>query len=97
MKPRRDTKDKHGLEAHALACRTKYVRLVKRTVKGQTAWYAQLVQEGKPYQKQKNLIGKAVVGLDMGPSTIAIVGNRQAKLRAFCDEVQRYDKRIKPL
>lgn len=92
-----DLKDKHGLESYALLCRTKYVRLVRRIQKGKSIWYAQLVQEGSPYIKLKNTLGNAIVGLDIGPSSIAIVGDSSAKLQAFCPEVEDYTSEIKVL
>ena len=94
LNPEYDLKDSSGLEAYALNCRTKYVRLVRRTLKGHSVWYAQLVQEGTPYIKEKNQIGQGIVGLDIGPSTIAIVGDSQAKLQSFCSDVEDYRQGI---
>jgi putative transposase len=82
--PLYDKKDKHGVQTHAFLCRTKYVRLVRKTVRGNAYWYAQLVQEGKALQKDKNQLGNEIVGLDIGPSTIAIVSETTAALSAFC-------------
>jgi putative transposase len=84
IRPIYDKKDKHGVQAHGLLCRTKYVRLVRKTVRGKVCWYAQLVQEGKALQKVKNQLGNEIVGLDIGPSTIAIVSETGAALSAFC-------------
>jgi len=84
LKPLYDHKDKHAVEAHALSCKTKYVRLLKREIKGKSRYYAQLVQAGLPAQKEKNVIGKQVVGIDVGPSTIAAVATTAAFLTAFC-------------
>jgi putative transposase len=42
-------------------------------IKGRNHFYAQLVREGLAYQKPENRMDKAPVGLDMGPSTIAVV------------------------
>jgi putative transposase len=92
-----DLKDKHGLEHYALSKETKYVRLVKRRIKGQEAWYAQLIQEGLSYQKGKNKLGSSVVGLDIGPSNIAYVGEDKAGLQAFCPEIDDMSKNIKVL
>src|SRR5207245_2439558 len=51
-------------------------------------YYVQLVLEGTPYQKPKHTTGTDMVGLDLGPSTIAIVGREgQAQLTVFCDEL----------
>jgi hypothetical protein len=40
-----DPRDKCGWQAHALECRTKYVRILRRTVNGRVRWYAQLIQD----------------------------------------------------
>ena len=92
-----DLKDKHGLECYALSCTTKYVRLIKRSIKGTAVWYAQLIQEGAPYIKGKNTLGSEVVGLDIGPSSIAVVSKKDAWLQAFCPEVNEPSKKIKVL
>jgi hypothetical protein len=79
-----DKKDKHGVQAHALNCKTKYVRIVKRRIKKRVRFFAQLVQEGKPFIKKKNKIGKDISGLDIGPSTIAFFCDNKAFLLDFC-------------
>jgi transposase len=81
-----DLKDKHGVQAHALECRTKYVRLVRRKLAGNNRFYAQLVLEGQP--KVKHAAGNGVVGLDLGPSTIAAVSALNAFLEPFCAELE---------
>ena len=65
----------------------KYVRIVRRKIRGRNRFYAQLVNEGLPYQKPQNPIGNAIVGLDIGPSTIAFVTDNHADLLRFCDEI----------
>ena len=94
--PKYDLKDKHGLESYVLSCPTKYVRLLRRNIKGNPVWYAQLIQKGTPYQKSKNVIKNSVVGLDIGPSSIAMVsvGSNHASLQAFCPQVNDYRKKI---
>ncbi|HXW60275.1 MAG TPA: transposase, partial [Myxococcota bacterium] len=77
--------------------KTKYVRLVKREIKGKEYYYAQLVQEGTPKQKDKNDLGNEVVGLDIGPSTIAVVAQTQAFLTAFCASLALLEKPIKAI
>ena len=82
-----DIKDAHGVEAHALNCDVKYVRLVKRTIKGKPCWAVQLVLDGQPHQKEKNVVADDTVGVDIGPSTAAAVGENEAILVQFCEEV----------
>lgn len=71
---------------HGLSCRLKYVRLVRRELNGKTRFYAQLVCEGKPYQRFK--LGSGVVGLNVGPTTVAIVGPDKAILKLLCAELK---------
>ena len=79
---------------HGLSCRIKYVRLVRRKCNGRNLFYAQLVCQGKAFQKPKNKLGKGDVGLDLGPSTIAIVGNESARLEQFASELEFQDRQI---
>jgi transposase len=83
--------------ARGLAASVKYVRLVRRKLKGRNRFYVQLVCEGKPYQKPKNPLGEGDVGLDLGPSTIAGVGEQEAFLAQFCDELIPRQKEIRRL
>lgn len=95
LKPLFDRKDKHGVQTFALQCRVKYVRLVWRQLCGKRRWYVQLVLEGHPKWKDKNPVGDDVVGLDIGPSTIAAVGEREALLERFCPSVEFLSRKIR--
>lgn len=98
LKPLYDLKDKDGVEAHALAHKTKYVRLVRRNLRGKSHVSAQLIQEGKSLLKKRHTLGKGkTIGLDIGPSTIAVVGEKTAALNSFCPELQDNKKQIKTL
>ena len=72
---------------HGLSCPIKFVRLIKRTIRGRVRLYAQLVCEGRPYQKEKNYVTERKIGLDIGPSTAAEVGDTEANLHLFCREL----------
>jgi len=95
LQPLFDLKDKHGLEAQALSRRVKYLRLVKRTENSEARWSVQLILAGTPHQKDKNTISDNTCGLDIGPATIAAVGEKDALLAQFCDEVIQPWKEIK--
>jgi putative transposase len=82
---------------HGLNSKVKYVRLVRRKVSGNNRFYAQLVCEGKPFVKPKNFLGQGDVGLDIGPSTIAIVGDSTVALKEFGSELEFQDKQIRRL
>ena len=70
----------------ALAHKTKYCRVLWRNVKGARSWFVQLMQEGLPPEKHEQACGE-IVGLDIGPSTIAVVGHEAASLVKFCSTV----------
>ncbi len=70
----------------ALTGRTKYCRVLWSNVNGARRWFVQLMQEGVAPAKHAIAEGQ-VVGLDIGPSTIAIVGDDSASLVKFCDTV----------
>jgi hypothetical protein len=82
---------------HGLTQRIKYVRLIRRKASSPRAqgadergerYYAQLVLEGTPYRKPTHVVGKGVIGLDLGPSTIAIVPREgEARLALLCEEL----------
>ena len=82
---------------HGLSSRVKYVRLVRRKRSGKNLFYAQLVCEGKAFQKPKNELGRGDVGIDIGPSTIAVVGNKSAQLEQFASELNFQDKQIRKM
>jgi hypothetical protein len=83
---------------HGLGQRIKYVRLVRRKASSPRArgadtqgyrYSVQLVLEGIPYQKPKHRPGADVVGLDLGPSTLAIVPREgEARLVLLCEELK---------
>ncbi len=84
---------KHGLDH-----RIKYARLVRRKASSPNAqgadcqgyhYCVQLALEGTPYQKRKNTPGHEVIGLDLGPSTVAIVPREgEARLVPLCEELK---------
>ena len=82
---------------HGLSSRVKYVRLVRRVLSGKNYFYTQLVCEGVPFRKPKHKIGKGVVGLDLGPSTIAVVSDTEAQLKLFAAQLKFKEKKIRKL
>ena len=84
---------------HGLACPIKYVRVVRRKASSPKAhgtdsegyrYYVQLILQGVPYQKPKNVAGTAILGTDIGPQTIGIVSQdaEVASLKVFCGELE---------
>jgi hypothetical protein len=93
--------------AHALAQPVKYARLVRRQASSPHArgadrkserYCVQLVLKGQPYHKPKHTAGSDTVGLDLGPSSIAIVPRQgEARLEQLCAaNPEHYDERGRP-
>ena len=88
---------KDPTQVHGLQARVKYIRLIVRKIRRKERFFVQLACKGIPYQKPKNKMGKGVVGLDIGPSTIAIVGEEQARLELFCQPLANAQVKIRRL
>lgn len=76
---------KDGWQEESLGRPTKLCRIVWRILNGKRRWYVQLLQEGLPPVKHDTTAG--TVGLDVGPSTVAVVGEQVVDLVAFCPTV----------
>ena len=93
--------------AYALSKKVKYCRLVRRRRQEKTYYAVQLVCEGTPLsllerKELKILKGKVklpepsqITGVDIGPSTIAIVADNTASLHKFCEELKDKHKEIR--
>jgi transposase len=73
---------KDPVVTYSLAHRIKYARLLRRPVSSPNAqgadcqgnrFFVQLVLAGLPYHKPRHTVGTDTIGLDLGPSSIAIV------------------------
>ncbi len=82
----KDEETKKRVE-YGLKHRIKYCRLVRRKFKRTNRFYVQLILEGTPYQDPERKIGTEEIGIDVGPSTCAVVGDTHAVLKQFCDEL----------
>ena len=84
--------------AYGLRQRMKYARLLRRKASSTRAqgadgegnrYFVQLIVEGTPYQKPKNQPGNDTLGLDIGPSSLAVVPREgEAQLVEFCEELR---------
>jgi hypothetical protein len=100
--------------AYGLSHRIKYARLLRRPAsspraKGADAlgyrYAVQLVLEGVSLVKERHTVGEARIGLDVGPSTIAMVPlglarpeeteEPKASLEVFCEELQPDEKALR--
>ena len=98
LSPRFDSKDKYGLEKHALSCKVKYVRIVKKLIGKKHRFVAQLVLAGTPKLKRDNsLVKDKIVGIDVGPSSIAIYSQQEVLLKELCPDIDYCVKKISTL
>lgn len=82
--------DKHY--EHMLKHRIKFCKLIMKRIKNKNVFYLQISYEGYPYKKIA--MGNKTTGLDIGPSTIAIVNEDETELLKFCEDIPNLDKKI---
>lgn len=90
-------KDLYAQEA--LTHRVKYVRIVRRTIRGKRRYFAQLVMDGIPPKTKHLDYGKKGqrVGLDEGTSTIAIVSKEEVSLLELAPKTRADEKDLRRL
>ena len=76
---------------------TKYCRIVWRMEKCRRRWFVQLVQSGIAPAKYEFLSSGQVVGLDIGPSTVAVIGDEGVALERFAPSVEQPWKQMRAL
>src|SRR5215469_1953229 len=84
--------------AHGLSHEVKYARLIRRRASSPRAkaadrqgerYSVQLVLKGLPHHKPKHIAGRDTIGLDLGPSSIAVVPQEaEARLEPLCGELR---------
>ena len=82
---------------HGLNSPVKYCRILWRNLNGKKRWFAQLINEGLPYQKPTNYVTQGIVGLDVNISNVAFVADNKAGLLPFADKVPSFEREIKVL
>jgi hypothetical protein len=68
----------------------KSVRLLRRRIRGKPRCYVPLINEGKTLRAGK-------VGLDVGPSTVAVVEAQDARLVLFCRLLEEPHRKMRQL
>lgn len=71
----------------AMLDKTKYVRILKKTIRGTVRYFVQLIKEGIPPNKKRTL-GKGKVGIDIGTSTIAVVSDAELFFQKIIENLQ---------
>lgn len=76
----------------ALLDKTKYVRILKREIRGKERFFVQLIQKGLPPKKHQTSTVENRVGIDMGTSTIAVVSDSKVFMKELVDIKMPYKK-----
>jgi putative transposase len=72
-------------QTEALRNPVKHCRVLRREIRGQVRWYVQVLMKG--IAPQRRVHGAGVVGIDIGPSNIAMVSDDDASFEQFCPTV----------
>lgn len=91
------TKDKDSYLHACPQAKTKYCRIVWRMEGSKRRWFIQLVQAGVAPAKYEFMASGQVVGLDIGPSTVAVVGDHAVGLEHFAPSVEQPWKQMRVL
>jgi putative transposase len=81
--------------AHVGAGRLRSCRIVRSRVHGRWVYAAQLVLDGRPLSRYQ--VGRGLVGLDVGPSTVAVVTDEGAWKETFCAELDHKARQLRRL
>jgi putative transposase len=73
--------------AHVGTGRLRSCRIVRTRVQGRWVYAAQLVLDGRPLSRYQ--VGGGLVGLDVGPSTVAVVTDQGSWKETLCTELDR--------
>lgn len=83
-----------NLEKHKI----KYCRITRRWHKHKYRYYLQLVMEGYPEKdNQLNMTDNRTVGIDIGPSTVAVVSEDKVMLKELVADITKIDKKLAKL
>ena len=76
-------------------CKVKFCRIVRKFIRNKYKYYVQLVIEGEPIKKKNipTLLSKKV-GIDIGPSTIAVVSDDELLFEELGKNVTSIEKKI---
>ena len=81
-------------EKEMLQKQIKYVTIVRKWIKNRYKYYLQFMLVGNPVVKPRVIANGKRVGIDIGPSSAAIVSEKEVKLVELADKVQKnHDKK----
>jgi len=71
----------------------KNIRIKRKLVNNKWNYFVDITCEGEIYNKPKNILGSGVVGIDIGPSSIAYISDTKCKMDNICNIKQDIDLR----
>jgi putative transposase len=80
---------------HVASGRLRSCRVVRTKMRGRWVYSAQLILDGKPLPRYE--ISDGLVGLDVGPSTVAVVSDQGAWKETFCTGLRPNDAEVRRL
>lgn len=83
---------KSKYEQFALTQKIINIAIVRKEIRGKNKYYIQFSVEGVPYSKDRTL-GKGTVGIDPGPSKIAIVGDNNVEIVKLAPSIEEDEKK----
>ena len=83
-------------ELFALNSEVRNIAIVRKLIRGKNKYYVQFTFAGTPYNKGREM-GNGVVGIDPGPSKIAVVGDDKIMIRTLAPSVERDERKTRIL
>lgn len=84
---------KSEYEAYAMDCEVRNIAIMRQQIRGKNKYYVQFSFAGTPYNKGRK-IGTGIVGIDPGPSKIAIVSDSEIRITTLAPSVNRDERAI---
>lgn len=79
-------------ELFALSQEIRNIAIVRKEIRGKNKYYVQFSVEGVPYNKGRSL-GNGTVGIDPGPSKIAVVGDNNVEIVKLAPNIEEDEKK----
>jgi hypothetical protein len=84
---------KSEYEAYALGCEVRNIAIMRQQIRGKNKYYVQFTFAGVPYNKGRKM-GNGIVGIDPGPSKIAIVSDNEIRITTLAPSVTKDEKAV---
>lgn len=80
-------------ELYALGCEVRNIAIVRKQIRGKNKYYVQFTFAGVPYNKGRKM-GTGIVGIDPGPSKIAIVSDNEIRITTLAPSVTKDERAV---